>query len=145
MSNTISHKINLQHDSSAVWRFISNKEHLAQWLMENDFELKVGRNFQFWTKPKFPLGFDGRVYCKVIDFKENEFLKFAWKGGVGEKVNLDTMVTFSLKSLQNGCELNLEQTGFKPLKNSIPYFIMGKGWIKILRRLETKLQEQKAN
>lgn len=142
MSKTILHSKQLNHAPKVVWKYISTKEFLSEWLMETDFELKVGHEFQFWTKPKFSLGFDGRVYCKVLEFKENESLKFSWKGGIGDKVNLDTIVTLTIIPNASGCELRLEQSGFKAIKNAIPYFIMGKGWVKILDRLSKKITIQ---
>lgn len=35
--------------------------------MPNDFKPIVGHKFQFGTRPKLKLSFDGRIYCEVLE------------------------------------------------------------------------------
>jgi uncharacterized protein YndB with AHSA1/START domain len=47
------------HPPAKVWRVLITREHLARWLMQNDFEPRVGHKFQFRSKPVG--GWDGIV------------------------------------------------------------------------------------
>lgn len=144
MQKSIKHRYNFNHDPETVWEYLTNSELLAQWLMPNDFQPILGHKFQFGTKPKIKLGFDGRVYCEVIEIIPFKKLAYTWKGGMsGKNTLLDTTVTWTLEPTENGTLLTLEQTGFKSISNIIPHFIMNKGWIKIGKRLQTTMEKSK--
>jgi len=106
-----------------VWRALTDSEVLAEWLMPNDFQGRVGHKFQFRTKPG--PGFDGIVDCEVIELVEPERLAFTWKGG-----GLNTVVTFTLTPDANGTRLELEHTGFEGVRAVLVSFILGRGWRK---------------
>jgi uncharacterized protein YndB with AHSA1/START domain len=108
-----------------VWRALTDSEAIADWLMPNDFEPKIGHKFQFHTKPA--PGFDGTVNCEVIEVTPPTRLAFSWKGG-----GIDTVATFTLTSVPEGTHLRLEHTGFSGLKGMMVGSILGKGWKKIL-------------
>lgn len=140
MQQSIRHQFTFPQPPEMVWRYLTEPDLLALWLMPNDFKPEVGHRFQFGTKPKSPLGFDGRVYCEVLEIIPFRKLVYSWKGGLSkEKPLLDSIVTWTLEPLENGTRLTLEQTGFKGMKNYLAYFIMNKGWLKIGRRLFAKL------
>ena len=106
-----------------VWEALTDSEALAEWLMPNDFEPRLGHRFRFRTKPA--PGFDGIVHCEVIEIIEFERLAFTWKGGP-----IDTTVTFTLAPRPNGTQLKLEHTGFEGLHAILVSFILGSGWKK---------------
>lgn len=108
--------------------------------MENDFKPIVGHEFTFKTKPKIKFGFDGTVYGKVLEIIPQKKLVYSWKGGASGKTSLDTIVTWLLTEKDGGTELLLEHSGFIGVKNYLPYFIMGKGWQKIVKRLADKMK-----
>jgi len=90
-----------------VWRALTNREELAQWLMSNDFEAKLGHTFQFCGQAR--PGFNGTVQCEVLEIEAPRRLVYRW---VIENVN--TMVRFSLEpAAQGGTRLILEHTGFE--------------------------------
>lgn len=135
MSRSIVHKWFFEHDVDTVWEYLTDSELLAQWLMPNDFEPTVGHQFNFRTKPKVKFGFDGTVYCEVLEVVPKQKLSYSWKGGANGKTSLDTVVTWTLTSQEGGVALLLEHSGFKGVRNYLPYIIMGKGWLKIVKRL----------
>jgi len=107
--------------------------------MENDFKPEVGHKFMFTTKPKIKVGFDGNIYCEVLEIIPFQKLSYSWKGGPGKgKITLDSIVTWTLTPKDNGTELQLDHTGFKGMKNYITYLIMNKGWgsKKLLAKLD---------
>lgn len=117
------------HPVEVVWQALTDAEALAEWLMPNDFAARLGHKFQFRTKPA--PGFDGIVYCEVVEIVERQRLSFTWKGGP-----VDTIVTFSVESVPNGTRLKLEQQGFEGIRAVLVSFILARGWKqKILPRL----------
>ncbi len=135
----IKHQFSFPHPPAVVWEYLTDAALLAQWLMPNDIKPVVGHKFQFKTKPRINFGFDGTVYCEVLEAVPNEKLVYTWKGGMSkEKPLLDTIVVWTLTPTAEGTILQLEHKGFKGLKNYLPYFIMNKGWAKIGKRLFKK-------
>lgn len=143
MQKEIKHQFTFSQSPEVVWEYLTNSELLAQWLMPNDFKLIVGHQFQFGAKPKFPLGFDGRVYCEVLEIIPLQKLVYSWKGGLSkENPSLDSVVTWTLEAHEEGTILTLEHNGFKGIKNYLAYIIMNKGWEKIGNRLFQKTLKQ---
>jgi uncharacterized protein YndB with AHSA1/START domain len=129
MQRDIKHEWLFQQPVETVWEFLTTSELLAQWLMPNDFKPIVGHKFQFKTKPRVKFGFDGIVYCEVLDLVPYQKLSYSWKGGPGNgKINLDSVVIWTLRRKENGTELILEHKGFKGWGNYITYLVMNKGW-----------------
>jgi uncharacterized protein YndB with AHSA1/START domain len=136
MQRDIRHTWFLQSPPETVWDYLTIPELLAQWLMESDFQPVVGHKFMFNTKPKVKLGFDGMIYCEVLEVNPIKKLVYSWKGGPGKgKITLDSVVTWTLVPKDNGTELQLVHAGFTGVKNYISYLIMNKGWEKIIKRL----------
>lgn len=102
------------HPPEVVGEYLTKSELLAHWLMENDFQLVVGHKFQFKTKPRIKLGFDGTVYCQVLEIVPFERLVYSWKGGLSkDNPTLDSIVIWTLIKKDNETELILEHKGFK--------------------------------
>lgn len=144
MQKDIIHTWELPQSPEIVWQYLTSKELLAQWLMKNDFEPVVGHKFNFWTMAMPAFGFDGVVYCEVLEIQTARKLVYSWKGGSKGKVNLDSMVTWTLTPNGAGTQLLLEHTGFKGVRNFIPYLAMNSGWgSKIKERFAQLLNQHK--
>ena len=132
-----------EQSAEMVWKFLTDPDLLSQWLMKNDFKPEVGHKFMFTSKPLVNFGFDGNVYCQVLEVVPAKKLSYSWKGGPGKgKITLDSVVTWTLVPKNNGTELQLEHAGFKGMKNFMAYIAMGKGWSgKIRKRLGELLKE----
>lgn len=143
MRHDIIIKWNFPHPPEKVWKFLTDPELLGQWLMKNDFKPVVGHKFQFHTKPIPKMGFDGIVYCEVMEIVPMRKLVYTWKGGARPgDIRLDTVLTWTLIPQENGTDIILEHTGFRGWKNYLSGIIMGSGWRKhILRRLVGLLNE----
>jgi uncharacterized protein YndB with AHSA1/START domain len=136
MQREIRHQFAYSHPPDVVWQYLTDSELLGQWLMPNDFKLKIGHRFQFKAKPKTKIGFDGMIYCEVLKIIPCRKLVYSWKGGVSkEKPSLDSVVIWTLTPINNGTLLQLEHKGFRGLRNYMAYFIMNMGWLKIGKRL----------
>lgn len=126
------------HSIEKVWAAISTAEALSIWLMPTDFQLEKGRAFTFVTKPQ--PGFDGIVYCEVIDFSAPYFFSFSWRGG---PLKHPTIVRFELEPQNDGTLLRFSHNGFEGFINqTIVRFILGSGWKNLLMRKITDYLNQ---
>ncbi|GAB4195729.1 MAG: hypothetical protein Fur006_42510 [Coleofasciculaceae cyanobacterium] len=91
-----------------VWRAITNRQVLAQWLMENDFEPRIGHKFQFQPQPD--RGIDEAINCEVIELDEPRSLSYTWRGGF---IGKPTIVTWRLVPVDGGTQLQIEHKGFE--------------------------------
>src|SRR5882672_8213988 len=104
-----------------IWRALTNSDAMADWLMPNTFDPKIGCRFQFRTKPA--PGFDGIVNCEVLELDAPNKLVFSWCGG-----GLNTVVRFNLEAVAEGTHLRFEHTGFSGMKGVMVSTILAKGW-----------------
>lgn len=109
-----------RHPPERVWRALTEPEALARWLMENDFEPRVGHRFQFRTDPA--PGFDGIVDCEVLAVEPPTYLSYTWTGGP-----IDTVLSFELEPIAEGTRLHVEQRGFEGLKATLVSFFLQRG------------------
>lgn len=125
----------LEHPVEKVWERLTDAKQLSQWLMQNNFKPVVGHKFQFHAKPALKMGFDGNIYCEVLEIVPFKKISYSWKGGPGKgKITLDSTVVWTLTKKANGTELTIEHTGFKGLKNFVGYFFMNAGWKTTIRK-----------
>ena len=139
MQRDIHHQWFFPHPPGVVWEHLTQPALLAQWLMENDFRPEVGHRFRFRATPKVKLGFDGNIYCEVLEVVPRRRLSYSWRGGAGpERITLDSVVVWTLLAKDGGTELTLEHRGFRGVKNYLAYVIMSRGWAKIGKRLQNQ-------
>jgi uncharacterized protein YndB with AHSA1/START domain len=145
MECKITHQWFFSHSPETVWEFLTDPGLLSAWLMENNFKPLVGHQFQFKAKARVNIGFDGNIYCEVLEVNPYKRLSYSWRGGPGNgKMTLDSVVTWTLTEKDGGTELLLTHTGFKGIRNYIPYLVMNKGWMVILKkRLSQKINNYK--
>ncbi|MHB8339156.1 MAG: SRPBCC family protein [Ignavibacteriaceae bacterium] len=142
MKRAIKHTWVLPYPPEIVWEYLTKPDLLSQWLMHNNFQPVIGHEFQFTAKPKIKIGFDGIIYCKVLEIIPYKRLSYTWKGGPApDKITLDSVVVWTLNDKGQGTEIILEHNGFKGIKNIIPFLMMDKGWVKILKRLRKHLDK----
>lgn len=127
------------HPPEKLWRALTETQLLAQWMMRNDFELVVGRKFQFRAEPK--PNWNGVVDCKVLIVEPLRRLSYSW--GVGnEGDGLQWVVLLTLTPADGGTHLRMEQSGFTPDQKAA-YHGANYGWQKMLGALEGVLGELK--
>jgi uncharacterized protein YndB with AHSA1/START domain len=121
----------------SVWKAISSREALSDWLMETDFEAIVGKRFTFKTKPS--PGFDGIVRGEVLVVEPPHKLVYSWQSGTLK----NTTVSFQLEEVKEGTKFTFEHTGFSGLRELIPRFILGSGWGSLLdKKIRAWLESQ---
>jgi uncharacterized protein YndB with AHSA1/START domain len=93
------------HPPEKLWRALTESPLLAQWLMSNDFEPRVGRRFQFRSQP-VP-GWDGLIDCEVLVVEPMKQLSYSWSS-----MGADFVVLWTLSPVGSGTEVRMEQSGF---------------------------------
>lgn len=137
MTNAIRTNALLPHPPEKVWQALTDADLLADWLMPNDFEPRVGHRFTFRTEPVPAQGFDGVVHCQVLDLVPSELLRISWAAG-----GIDTTVTWRLMPEGAGTRLLLDHEGFDEgdHEQQATRKVLGGGWSgHLARRLEQTL------
>lgn len=121
------------HAPEKLWRALTESPFLAQWLMNNDFEAVVGKQFQFRSEP-VP-GWDGVIDCKVLVVDPLKQLSYSWSS-----MGADFVVLWTLTAADGGTHLRMEQSGFGPDQEKA-YGGAKYGWQSFFNNLERKLEE----
>jgi uncharacterized protein YndB with AHSA1/START domain len=110
-SESITFEFELNHAPEKVWRALTEPALLAEWLLPVvGFALEPGTAFMFKTQPH--PGWDGTVNCRVLEVEAHRKIRYTWV--VGDDMELDTVVTFTLTPTASGTRVSLVQSGFKP-------------------------------
>jgi uncharacterized protein YndB with AHSA1/START domain len=96
----------------------------------------------FTLQAKAMPGWDGIVYCEVIEADEPTRLDYTWRGS---RMRNSTTVSWELIGLDDrGTRLRLHHQGFSGLAGAVLAFMHNGGWRKIVRsRLVDHLRRAK--
>jgi uncharacterized protein YndB with AHSA1/START domain len=120
------------HPVEKVWRALTDPDALRVWLMDNDFEPRVGKRFILRGR-QIPLRGRGWVECEVLELEQPNRMLWSWIHNVGDA---PTRVEFRLEPIEGGTRLTLSHTGdIDPLTGSS----LKKGWPGKLADLRTLL------
>ncbi|MEM5492610.1 SRPBCC domain-containing protein [Hoeflea sp. AS16] len=122
----------LDHPPEKVWRALTQKHLVGEWLMECDFEAEPGHEFELQASW-------GTVACMVLAVEPPKFLSYSWQAH-----GLDSVVTWTLTNTETGTHLRMEQTGFG-MDQEQAYRGATAGWNNFLGRLEQVLSNQVSN
>jgi uncharacterized protein YndB with AHSA1/START domain len=137
----------LPHAAETIWKTLTTGELIGRWLMKPaGFAAVKGTRFTFQTTPAG--AWDGVVHCEVLEVSRNERLSYSWQGGDDGNAQygsrLDTVVTWTLTSVEGGTRLRLVHSGFVLPRNDGAFRNMHEGWKKIVERIGTLSGEQAA-
>jgi uncharacterized protein YndB with AHSA1/START domain len=129
------------HPPELVWRALTDRELIAQWLMPNDFRAEVGHRFTMRSDPQ--PGWDGIAHLEVLELDAPRRMKWSWKGGP-----IDTVVTFELEPAivysRPATKLVVVHAGFEGLPAVLVSFLMSAGSRTIYGRLVPYLLDRLA-
>jgi len=91
-----------------VWEAITDSRTLALWLMENDFEARVGARFVL-RRADPSSAWRGWVECEVLELQPPSRMVWSWSDGAEE--GGPTRVIFELRSEGTGTRLTLRHVG----------------------------------
>lgn len=123
VTSSIEMDYELPDTPAQVWQALTDPRLLEAWLMPNDIRPVVGHQFTFRTAPMH--GWDGVVYCEVLEVVPQKLLAYRWQGP-----DLDTVVTWTLRpTVKAGTHLHLAHTGFQD--RGFAYNAISGGWRKM--------------
>jgi uncharacterized protein YndB with AHSA1/START domain len=103
MTQTVKIDIFYPYPPEKVWKVLTNRRALAAWLMENDFEPRLGHKFQFYGD-SLP-GLRTRIQCEVIELDEPQRLAYTWQ----ERPTAEpSLVIWTLIAVDGGTQLQLK-------------------------------------
>ena len=91
-----------------VWHAITDPHMLTLWLMENDFEARVGVRFVLRQADPAPW-WRGWVECAVLELQEPTRMVWSWSDGSEE--HGPTRIVFELRREGEGTRLTLRHSG----------------------------------
>lgn len=94
------------HPIDAVWAALSEPAALAEWLMENDFEPRIGKRFTFRHEPIPDLR--GYVECEVLEMEPPTRMVWSW---LSTDLGEPTRVVIALAAIDDGTKLTLKHDG----------------------------------
>ena len=118
----------MPHPPEKIWRALTQGSLIEEWLMKNDFQPQVGRQFKFRSTP-VP-NWDGVIDSKVLEVKPISRLSYSW-GTMG----MESVVTWTLTPTESGTHLRMEHSGF-PSEESVSYKGAKYGWQNFIGKLE---------
>jgi uncharacterized protein YndB with AHSA1/START domain len=105
-----------------VWRAVTDPGLVPRWTATGrggtpeGFAPEVGNRFRFVGKP-VP-GWDGIVYCEVLEVDPPAFLRYSWSDSGGTS----TEVSYRIEPLGDGARFSYDHTGFRGIEG----FVMSK-------------------
>ena len=124
------------HPPEKVWRALTQRELLNDWMMPNDFQAVVGHMFEFRTQPV--ANWDGVVAGEVLEVQPYSRLAYRWGVGADSPGAIISVVTLTLTPTAKGTHLRMEQSGFRPDQER-NYQGANYGWQRFLGGLEKLL------
>ncbi len=95
----------LPHPQEKVWRALTQQPLLEEWLMQNNFEPRLGHRFKLrWENN----GMRGVIDSEVLKLEPPRELAYRW-----DSMGVETIVTFTLTPTAEGTRLRMEQAGFR--------------------------------
>jgi uncharacterized protein YndB with AHSA1/START domain len=118
----------MPHPPEKIWRALTERPLIEEWLMSNDFQPVVGHRFTFRATPA--PNWNGIIDSQVLEVEPNSRLSYSW-GALG----LGSVVTWTLTPTEGGTHVRMEQTGFGPDQDAA-YKGASYGWRKFIGNLE---------
>lgn len=129
MPGSIRVEVEYPHPPQRVWTALTDPRAIAEWLMPNDFQPRLGHQFQF--RLANAKGWSGIVDCEVTQLEPPHRLAYSWKS---DKVH--TFVEWTLEPTATGTRLALVHSGFHGIGQTIlRKFMMGPGWSRMLKKV----------
>ena len=101
------------HPVAKAWRALTMPDIMAHWLMPNDFQPVVGRQFTMQGTAYEKTNFSGTDKCAVLALEPENTLRISWQDAAPGST-LRSTVTWTLEAEGKGTRVFLEQAGDNP-------------------------------
>jgi uncharacterized protein YndB with AHSA1/START domain len=120
----------IPHPPENIWRALTRRRLIEDWLMKNNFASVVGHRFNLRGD------WGGVLDCEALAVGPLKTLSYTWNFGSDDAAfNLKSVVTFTLTPTRAGTRLRMEQPGFGPEQRQA-FGGARAGWGKFLAKLE---------
>lgn len=103
MSQAVKLDLFYPYPPERVWQVLTDRRALAAWMMDNDFEPKLGHKFQFHSQP-LP-GVNTTIRCEVVELEEPTRLVYTWQEAT---TTAPSLVIWTLTPVAGGTQLYLK-------------------------------------
>ena len=86
-----------------VWQALTDRRILNTWMMNNDFEPRVGHKFKF-ENHSLP-GIKTTIHCEVVELDRLKRLVYTWQDEITSE---PTLVIWTLTGVEDGTQLQLK-------------------------------------
>jgi uncharacterized protein YndB with AHSA1/START domain len=118
----------MPHPPEKIWRALTEGSLIKQWLMDNDFQPVVGKQFNFRATP-MP-NWNGIIDGQVLIVEPNKKLSYSWAS-----MGLSSVVVWTLVPKNAGTLVRMEQSGFRSDQDAA-YRGANYGWQKFIAALD---------
>jgi uncharacterized protein YndB with AHSA1/START domain len=123
----------IPHPPEKLWRALTQRHLIEEWLMKTDFEPVVGHRFSLRGE------WGGVLDCEVLAVEPHRTLSYTWNFAHDDPAyDLRSIVTFTLTPTSTGTHLRMEQSGFRPEQKQA-HGGAKYGWQQFLAKLEQVL------
>ena len=109
MTNRVKLSVFYPYPPEKVWQALTDCRILSVWMMNNDFEPRIGHKFKFESE-SLP-GIKTIIHCEVLELEKPQRLAYTWQDkATGEP----SLVSWTLNPVEGGTQLELrhQQTGY---------------------------------
>jgi uncharacterized protein YndB with AHSA1/START domain len=132
MNLDLSFEEHFPHPIERLWQALTDATTLAAWLMENDFEAKLGKRFTLRCSP--PGGVSELIEAEVIELDPPHRMVWSWRDA--GRNNEVSRVSFDLCAEGSGTRLVLRHSGDSEDEQGGR---LGRGWPVKLQTLRSAL------
>ena len=93
------------HSPKQVWKALTDRRALSAWMMDNNFEARLGHQFQFQSRSL--LGQKLTIYCEILEIEAPKRLVYSWKESLASQ---SSRVTWILTPVEGGTQVRLHHS-----------------------------------
>jgi len=134
----IEKKISIRAPRKVVWRYFSDANLLAAWLMRNNFSAVVGQEFQFFAQSSSD--WSGQLNCRLLEYDPPNRIAFTWDAN---NIGAETIVTIELSDLGKLTGVRLIHADFENATGDVGRLLESHdaGWLDHLSVLKRQAEE----
>ena len=103
MNDRVKLSVFYPHSVEKVWQALTDCRILNTWMMNNNFEPRIGHKFKFESE-SLP-GIKTIIYCEVVELEPLKRLAYTWQDEITSE---STLVVWTLTDVEGGTQLQLK-------------------------------------
>ena len=95
-SRSVAFECDLPEPVDKVWRALTTREIVSEWLLPTDLKAEKGARFTLSEPAKEPID------CEIISIEEQRSIRFGWRDAEARRDGLSSTVTFEIAATESG-------------------------------------------